>query len=337
LSSPAPATFWKKSLRWLPGVVISLAALFFLSRLVQWEDLGPALSRFGWIHFGGMIGLTLVFLILRAVVSRVLLSGKPTFMDAFWVINQGYLLNNILPFRLGEIGRAVLLGQRINLPASQVLPSIVVERVMDIAIAAGMLLATLPRALELAWAKSAALIMLIVVVIALAGLFLMAHYHEVVAGWVDRLGTRSKFLGRWIVPQIQALLNGFSALTNIRQFLLAFLVLAASWMVAVGIYFIALRALSPQAPFRWGIFTDSVLALGIAIPSAPASLGTFEAAVVGALAILKIDQTSALAYAITVHFVQILVTGILGMAGFIRQGRSISKVFRDLQVRKEAA
>jgi len=87
----------------------------------------------------------------------------------------------------------------------------------------------------------------------------------------------------------------------------------------------------------WGVFTDAVLALGIAIPSAPAALGTFEAAMVGALTILGIDQTTGLAYAITLHFTQIVITGVLGFVGLMRQGRSISGLFRDLQNRKSAA
>lgn len=331
------AAGWKKTLRWLPGILISLAAIFLVSRLIHWDELGPALHLFAWYHLAAMVGLTLVFLFLRALVSRVLLSGLPSLADAFWAINQGYLLNNILPFRLGEVGRAVLLGQRIGKPTAQILSTIVIERVLDIGIAAGMLLSTLPLALNMAWAKPAATVMLVIVAAGMVGLYLAAKYHEPVGNWVDRSGSRWSFSRKWAAPQIKSLLNGLGALTNPRLFLTALGLLLTSWVVAVGVYWLGLKAINPAAPLWWGLFTDALLALGIAIPSAPASLGTFEAAVVGALAILGVGQTVGLAYAITVHFVQIVVTGILGLVGLARQGRSIGGVFQDLMRRKESA
>ncbi|MHB8114707.1 MAG: lysylphosphatidylglycerol synthase transmembrane domain-containing protein [Bellilinea sp.] len=333
----AIATVWKKSRRWLPGVFISLVAFFFVARVTQWQELGPALRRFSLGYIGVMVLLTLVFLLIRAGVSRVLLSGRPKLSEAFWAINQGYLLNNILPFRLGEIGRAVLLGQQTNLPAAQILSSIIIERALDIAIAATMLLSTLPLALEMTWAKPVAIIMLAVVAAGMASLFLMARHHLKVSAWVDKLGIRWKFVGKWVAPQVRSLLTGLTALTDLRQFILALLLLLASWAIAIGVYYVGLLAIAPTVPIWWGVFTDAVLALGIAIPSAPAALGTFEAATVGALTILGIDQTTGLAYAITLHFMQILVTGALGLVGLMRQGRSISSLFLDLQNRKSAA
>ncbi|HWR66358.1 MAG TPA: lysylphosphatidylglycerol synthase transmembrane domain-containing protein [Bellilinea sp.] len=328
---------WKQTLRWLPGVIISLVAIFFVLKLAQWEDLGPALQRFSWLHITAMVVFTLIFLGLRAVASRYMLNGVPRLSDAFWAINQGYLLNNIFPFRLGEFGRAVLLGQKTGLPAAQILSSIIIERALDIAIAASMMLATLPLALEMAWAKPVAILMLVIVVAALAGLYFMARNHDKVSTWIENLGSRWKWMGKWIAPQVRSLLSGMAPLTNPRRFLTVVGLILLSWLAAVFTYYISLLALAPSAPFWWGLFTDAVLALGIAIPSAPASLGTFEAAILGALSILGIDQTSALAYGITVHFIQIAVTGVLGLIGLVRQGGSISGIFRQLQERKSAA
>ncbi len=328
---------WKNTLRWLPGVVISLVAIFFVLKLVQWEDLGPALQRFSFLHIAEIVVLTLIFLGFRALASRVLLNGVPSLSDAFWAINQGYLLNNILPFRLGEIGRAVLLGQKTGLPAARILSSIIIERALDIAIAASMMLATLPLALEMAWAKPVAILMLVIVVAGLAGLYFLARNHEKASTWIEKFGSRWKWVEKWVTPQVRSLLSGMTPLTDIRRFLIVVGLILLSWVAAIFVYYTALLALVPTAPLWWGLFTDAVLALGIAIPSAPASLGTFEAAILGALTILGIDQTSALAYGITLHFVQIAVTGVLGLIGLVRQGGSIAGIFRELQDRKSAA
>lgn len=330
-------TLWKNSLRWLPGLLISLTALYFVTRLVEWEDLGPALKLFWPWYVLAIIGLTLVFLIIRAFAWRVLLNNQVKVNDTFWAINQGYLLNNILPFRLGEVGRAFLLSQQTGLPTAHILSSIVIERSLDVAIASSMFLVTLPLALGMEGAKPVVIIMLIVVVAGLVGLFFAARYSQQVSGWIKKLGARWPFFTKWISPQIQSLLDGLSALTDPKRLLLSIGLILLSWSVAILIYWVGLQAIAPDAPYWWGLFVDAVLALGIAIPSAPAALGTFEAATVGAVTILGIDQTLGLAYAITLHFLQILVTGILGFTGLVRQGYSLGDLFRDLQKRKNAA
>ncbi len=47
-------------------------------------------------------------------------------------MSAGYLLNNIFPFRLGEIGRAILLDDPERSPALEVFSSILMERVFDV-------------------------------------------------------------------------------------------------------------------------------------------------------------------------------------------------------------
>lgn len=327
-------TSWRKSLRWLPGILISLLALFFVARLVEWEDLGPAIKLFLPWNVLGIIGLTLMFLSIRAAAWRVLLNDKPKFKDTFWAINQGYLLNNILPFRLGEVGRAFLLSQQTKIPTAHILSSVVIERSLDLAIAASMFLATLPLALGMEWAKPVAVLMLVLILIGLVSLYLMARNHEKVGNWFEKIGGRWKFYTRWISPQIHALLSGLSALTDPKRLIYSIGLILLSWVVAITTYWVGLIAITPDPPLWWAVFADSVLALGIAIPSAPASLGTYEAAMVGALTILGLNQTVGMAYAITLHFLQILVTGILGFSGLVRQGYSLGDLFRDLQNRK---
>jgi len=336
LTNPSNS-FLKSTLRWLPGVLISGVALFFVSRLVEWEKLGPAMALFLPWYALAIIFITLLFLIIRAAAWRVLLNNRPRWIDTFWAINQGYLLNNILPFRLGEVGRAVLLSQQTAIPAAQILSSVIIERSLDLAIAAGLLLSTLPLALDMAWAKPMAVIMLLVVIAALVGMFFMAKYHEKFGNWIEKILGRWPIMVKWLVPQIRSLLAGLSALNDPRRLILSIGLILLSWVVAVITYWVALFAIAQHAPIWWGVFVDAVLALGIAIPSAPAALGTFEAAMVGALSILKINETTGLAYAITLHFLQILVTGGLGLTGLLRQGRSLGAVFKDLQNRKSQA
>ncbi|GAP10511.1 conserved hypothetical protein [Bellilinea caldifistulae] len=319
--------------RWLPGVLISLIALFVVFRLAQWDELGPAIARIPLLFILAAVLLTLLFLMTRAVAWRVILGNHASVSQTFWAINQGYLLNNLFPFRAGEFGRALLLGQAARLPPARVLSSIVIERAFDLAIAAGLLLATLPLALGMAWARSVAILTLGLVIAGLLMLFLMSRNQQWVIGLVEKIGAKWGFVRRVVVPQLNALMQGLSTLSEPRQFLLSLFWIGVSWGVAVSTYYVFLLPIDPQAPFWWGMFTDAVLAMGIAIPSAPAALGTFEASIVGALTILGIDQTAALAYAITLHFIQFVVTGILGLIALVRQGKSVGTFLKDIQAK----
>src|SRR4030042_1001940 len=75
---------------------------------------------------------------------RRLLQDKVTRRQTFFTINEGYLLNNFLPLRLGEVGRAYLLGQNSGLGFWRVLSSILLERGLDVLLTVAMLLGALP-------------------------------------------------------------------------------------------------------------------------------------------------------------------------------------------------
>ncbi len=334
--NPERKNLWQRVKGWLPGVIISAVALFLVFRTVNWKELGPAIEQIKLIYIIAVAILTLLFLYIRGLAWRTILGNKVTVMQSFWAINQGYLLNNLLPFRAGELGRAVLLGQAAGLNPVGILSTIVIERSFDLAMAAAMMLITLPMALGMAWARSVAVITLLAVIAMLVVLFLMTRYQSFFSGLVDKLGSHWGFVRKYVAPQVNSLLEGFSTLANPCQFLLALGTIALSWVVAMTEYYVFILAIAPAAPYWWGMFTDAVLAMGIAIPSAPAALGTFEAAIVGALSILGIEETPALACAITIHFIQFVITGILGMIALVRQGQSIGNLFRDLRVRKNS-
>ena len=76
--------------------------------------------------------------------------------------------------------------------------------------------------------------------------------------------------------------------------------------------------------------------MGIALPSAPAALGVYEATIVGALVLLGIPASTGtgLAFAITLHAMQFVITAILGLIGLAQDGRSLAELGRLFE-RKE--
>mgnify|MGYP001185025283 FL=1 len=328
---------WMRVRGWLPGVIISLVALVIVFRLARWEELRTAFQNVQPLPVAAAVVLTVISLWTRANGWRVLLDHRPTVSQSFFIINEGYLLNNLFPLRMGEVGRAVFMGQASGLGPLHVLSTIVIERAFDLAIAAGMLLSTLPLALGAEWARPFAVVTLGLVVLGLAGLYGMARFNERVQTFILKLGQRWAFVERWIVPRVASLLEGLRVLTRPSQFLAALFWIVISWVLWVAVHYVMLFTLVPQVPLWWPMFIDSVLALGVAVPSAPAALGVFEAAVVGALAVLGVDNSSALAYAILMHFINFAVTGIFGFIGLVKEGRSLGSLSAQLRAQEPRA
>jgi glycosyltransferase 2 family protein len=125
-------------------------------------------------------------------------------------------------------------------------------------------------------------------------------------------------------------MEGLQVLTSPSRFLIALFWIAISWVIALVIYWEMLIPISPQSPLWHGAFVNSVLAMGIAIPSSPGALGIFEGSIIAALKLLNITA-GAVGYAFLMHIFQFIETGILGFWGLISEGRSISSAFDEIQ------
>ena len=329
------AKLWRKTRRWLPGLLISIVALVVVIRLASWHELAVAFEAVRPINLAAAVALTLISLVTRALAWRVLLGNRTSIGKSFLVINEGYFLNNIFPLRAGEIGRALFMGKSSELGPFHVLSTIVIERAFDVAMAAGLMLSTLPLALGMTWARPVAIVTLILVILGFIALFLMARNNDKVKVVIQRLGKRWPLIQRVVIPRIDALLDGLGALTNPTQFLLALLWIALSWGLWVLLYYVMLLPIAPHAPIWWAAFGDAVLAMGIAIPSAPSGLGVFEAALVGAFVLLGVSPSAALAYAIMMHFLQFVQTGIIGFYGLTKEGRSLSSLLSDIRIKRQ--
>jgi uncharacterized protein (TIRG00374 family) len=317
---------WKKTSKWLPGLLISIVAIGILISIVDIKDVINAAKMIEFKFFIVAILITIVSLITKSFVWRSILNIKVSIQDTFFIISQGYLLNNILPFKAGELGRAVLMNQKTGKGVMYMFSSIVIERAIDIGFAAGLFLVTLPLTTKMESAKSFAVIMLSAVLVGFIALFFMTRFHVQISSWIDKFLQKWSWGHRVIFPRIDSFLDGFQVITKPAQFLKALFWSALTWTTWVILYYVVLLAIAPHAPFWWGAFVNGLLALGAAVPSAPAGLGVYEASMVGALSILNVDQSLALAYAISMHFIQIIITGIFGTIGFMRNKISITSL-----------
>jgi glycosyltransferase 2 family protein len=319
-------------LQWGLGFLLSGVAVFFLTRVISWEDLKSAFLAIPPWTLLAALGIYLFSMGLRAWAWQTLLQRRVSLGRAWLVMAEGYFLNNILPFRLGELGRAFLMGRRTGQGMLNVLPTIVVERAYDLAYAAALLLSTLPYVLKMDWARPLATLILGLIVLGLFSLYLAARNRTKLEVWLGQVGQRSHLVKRFVLPQLHAILDGFAVLTRFELFAVSLFALGLSWFTAIFRDWIILNSLSPSgAPLWWALLAISASNLGGALPSMAASLGTFEGAATGAMVLAGASPAIGLAYALIIHVIHLVVSTILGLIGLSQEGESLGKLISELR------
>jgi glycosyltransferase 2 family protein len=310
--------------RAIVGFGISIVALFLVVRSVDvaaaWETLKGADP--GWVAL--LVVFVSIDILLRALRWKVLLApvARVPFGTTLASLLVGYLANNILPARLGEIVRSVDLGERTGLSRSTILGTIVVERVVDtvvvVAIASIAILVLSVRGIV----ASAVLVGL-----AVSALLVVAIAVGIAAHRLPGAERVSAYLHRW--PRVRLVLvrlrDGLAIAKDVRTMGAAVGLSIASWSCTVLAFAAAAQAVGVQPTMGQAALLAAGTNLATAIPAAPGYVGTFELAAVTIGASVGIPKEDALAFAILVHVTTLLLTSVGGAVAFALGQRSRSK------------
>jgi len=329
------SNFWKSARRWLPGMLISLVAIAAILYFVDLQRFVDAILSANYWLLLSVFPISVIWLFVRGMVWRTILRERASYRDVFLTLCEGYLLNNFLPFRLGEIGRAFLLGRKSKLGFMEILPTIVIERILDLAFAAAILLGAVPFVVGAAGPGKIALFIGGVVVIGLVALYILARNQDSAFGLFHRLTTRWPGFHQRGADLLAPLFSGLSILTDGWLFVRVLLWMMLDWGISIFQFYLLVLAFFPQATPVWSLFGLGAVAFGNAIPSLPGAVGTFEGALGGALILLGGNESKALAAALTSHFFNFLSTGILGLYALSSEGETLVGIFHQLRKNQE--
>jgi uncharacterized protein (TIRG00374 family) len=317
--------------RWLPGALVSIVLIAVILYFVDFRQMAQAIRSANYLILLLAFPLSFVWLAVRGFVWRTLLRNRAPYKDVFLTLGEGYLMNNFLPFRLGEVGRAYLLSRKSDLRFMEVIPTIVIERAVDLAYSAGILLVSLPFVVKAEGAGQIGIIVGAVVLSGLVVLYLLARNREWALDKFHKLSTRWTALQRFGGDFLEAFFEGLGVLTDGWLFFRFLFWMTIDWGIAIVSYFIIVRAFFPQAQLIWGFFGLGIAAFGNAIPSLPGAIGTFEGAFGGALTLLTGDQSTALAAALAGRLYNYLSTSIVGAIGLATEGQTLSGIYQQLK------
>ena len=320
----------KEAKRWLPGAIISLV---LIAAILYFVDLPRMFTAIRAADYGILAVATLLaflWMFVRAIVWRTLLRERASYGEVLKSLGAGYLMNAFLPLRLGELGRAFLLSRKTDMKFAEILPTIVIERAMDLVFTAAIFLAALPFVVGAGGADQIAIILGLIVLLGLAFLYVLARNRERALEIFHKLSARWPVIQRLGGNLLEAFLNGLGVLTDGWLFARFLFWMAINWGIAIVNYYLIIRAFFPQTQLTWAMFGLGAAAFGGAVPSLPGAVGTFEGAFGGALTLLTGDQSTSLAVALTSRFFNYLTSIVLGGYALAREGQTLSGIYEQL-------
>jgi uncharacterized membrane protein YbhN (UPF0104 family) len=297
--------FTKKSKQLLIFSVISLIAILFLARAVNWQEAGH------------------IFLAGVSAPSLLLFSFMALAVALTYGFRWRLLLDRRLPHNTSLIASVLCLGGNMFLPArggdllrvhyshvfaaishAEIVSRLFIEKVIDLItiIAVGLLAMVLLRSPEVSAYSS---ILVIFIVTALTAVFiaviLIRYFHEFL---LRSLCPAFKFVGRTVFFErhITHLIQDASRNLTVRTMFLPSILTLLMWLsVYAWSYILAARFVGVTLSYQESLLILFAGALGLMLPAAPSGVGTFHASVVSAFIFLGRSPTEGLLVATAVH------------------------------------
>ena len=280
------------------SISVATLCLYFAFQQVNLEDINRALFTANLFYVFLATLITFITFILRSIRWRILLNTPKelSFVQYMSSTHIGYFLNNILPFRAGDLGRAQLLSnQSKEIRFSFLVGSLVAEKIIDL------------------W------------IIGFFSIFI------IFSGYQDVLGFKFSLIILLLYIITSTIIFGRNSLLNIvqekfsitRNFINGYLLVSKNKIKLVGIsillwcsfvvyIYLVLQALNINLTTQQYIGLTIISSIVTSLPVAPAAIGTYHLAVIYCLSLYGINIDLAQTAAILMHSLFLVYTIIFG-------------------------
>jgi uncharacterized protein (TIRG00374 family) len=329
------------------GLGVSLALLYWALHDVSfaelWEHMLAANLGLLVIAIALQTGLFLVRAARWGVFLKPVLPNS-SFDARFASTCIGFMVNNLLPARVGEFARAYALSRVQPISVSASFGSLVVERLFDaltlaVFLAAPLFLPGFSLAGGLGDELMSKVIAVLVIFGAVAGALLVLIWRPVLAirifrSTIGRL-LPHKLTGK-IAEMIESFVQGLGAMRSPELVVKGFAWSFLHWgLGAFGLYLGMLAFGIVEPGYLGALFLQAVNAFVVSVPSSPGFFGLFEASVRLALAPFGVDAGRAVSFAFAFHVGSYLPVTVLGLFYLGRLGLTWSEVGRSEEIVEE--
>jgi uncharacterized membrane protein YbhN (UPF0104 family) len=234
--------------------------------------------------------------------------------DAYALVPVGYMGNNVLPARGGELLRTFLLDGRVRVTKRTILGTILAERVLD-AVALGVILVVLAAGLLHRLPRPHETVVLLGIALALGALLAAA---VAFVRYRERLVFVLRAMAPLAAPSRQ-LLSGFGLALLLASLLI--------WCVEASVYIAVGHAVGIALGLRDGLAVVAFTNAAALIPAAPGYIGTYDAAVIFAVkAVSTATRASVLSYLLLLRFVLFIPITIAGFVLLVVRYGGLSRI-----------
>jgi len=341
-------TRWLRNRRFIFGMAVSLLAVAFAVRGVEFAGLASALADADYVW---LIPATLAILVgqlLRSIRWQALFGDgpRPDLRNSFEILSIGYMVSAIAPARLGDPVRAWLVDVHTPAGGAEALATVLAERAIDFLTIAALLALWVPQQASGlltdqmgpgVWSTPANLSILALALVlgVYAGMIAVSYF----GGVADRTTTQvlvrvgiSESLSGRIGRFVGGFAEGFAPLRSLKTAALVTTWTVAVWLIGALVYWLVLQAFDLQLPFSAAVFALGATALFAVLPSSPGYVGVFHTAIVLSLGMFSgVPKETALAYAIVLHALTIVILIVLGVVSLWLLGLSGSDLGQRLR------
>jgi len=311
------------------SLLVGGVCLWLAASQVDSAELLSALSGFSLPYLFPLVGISLLIQVFRAWRWRIELSPIEDlpFSLTWQVVAVAYMMINVLPFRLGEPVRPLLMSWKSGIPVPAIVGNWVFEKMMDTAalvlfIHIALVVNDLPD-----WAhkaSSGSLVAFCSLLFIVVGFWLGGErFFNATLGRLLPAGARA-----WFLRVLSSARDGLQILPNKRLVGVVFLVTLGLWFLPIVSSYVLMLAFDLQLPFAAALVVFVAIGVGTALPSPPGMVGVFQIASVVALGLFGVPKAEALAYGILLNAVQFFTLVAQGLVALPMLGSGVGRVTR---------
>ena len=323
---------FKQKRFWL-GLVISLGLLVVVFYQTDPGKIVQSLQQAQYVYLIPGLALYFAGVGVRAVRWHFLLRSIKSIPNShlFRAVVIGYMANDILPARMGEIVRAYILGSQEKVSKATTLVTIVVERIFD-GLAMLTFIVVTSFLLHFADETIAARIQLVAAlfIVAILGLAILAgmprRAEQIVDFFLQRLPSAT--LRERATRLMHSVLEGLGVLRSPIDSFVVFALSLLAWSFETAMYVVIALGFNIVLPFPVFLLACAFANLVTIAPSTPGYVGVFDAPIVYTLTLFGIDQNLATSYTLVLHATLVLPVTLLGFYYLGRAGLSLSQMTR---------
>jgi uncharacterized protein (TIRG00374 family) len=305
---------------WVLSTLLAGVLLYFSLRGVAWGRVWATIAGARWRYLAAAAAFTTFSFFVRSLRWRILLNAETWFSvgTVFWANMAGYLGNNFLPARAGELIRTVLISNRSSLSKTYVLTTALSERLMDvIALVLWSSLVLLGVNPKPGWMQDLSRTMAIIASAGAVAIMVLPHTGGLVENLLRRIPL-PEGLRKRLLRLAEQILLGLRAFHNWGRFTGFVLLTVTIWVSDACGVMVGARALGLTVSFRVALLLLTGLGLGSALPSTPGYVGIYQFVAVTVLTPFGIGRDEALAYILVAQVLGSLVILAFGLPGLYR-------------------